>query len=208
MRIDLRRISPVTSIVFAACAAIELTLTAADLGLVEPPRLRQTTYEYAGFWPGLLDDWRPNYPAQPYLMFFTYGFLHGGIVHLGVNMLTLFSLGAAISDRVGEFRYSAIYGASILGGAAGFGLLAPGLVPMVGASGALFGLAGAIIAWEFLDRRRLRVSIAPVWRMVVLLAGLNLVLWWAMDGHLAWETHLGGFLTGLAVAALLDRPEG
>jgi membrane associated rhomboid family serine protease len=82
---------------------------------------------------------------------------------------------------------------------------------MVGASGAIFGLAGA---WTWLlgaDRRRAGQS-APavalrVAGIMVVLALLNWAMWWLQSGLLAWETHLGGYLAGFAVAAALgDRP--
>jgi membrane associated rhomboid family serine protease len=41
---------------------------------------------------------------------------------------------------------------------------------------------------------------------VLFLAGINLVLWWAMAGQLAWEAHLGGFVAGWVLGRLLDRP--
>lgn len=191
----------------ALCTVIEAALSLADAGLIGPSRLRQLAYDYGGFWPGLLNDWKPNYAAQPYAMFFTYGFLHGGPVHLAVNMVTLWSLGRAVLDRVGTRGFAVLYAGAILGGAAGFALLASDLRPMVGASGALFGLAGGILAWAYVDRYTYDEGLWPVGRAVLLLAGLNLVLWWAMGGHLAWETHLGGFLAGWVLALLVDpRP--
>ena len=197
--------SPVTAALLGICTTIELALLAADLGLIGLPRLRATAYEYGGFWPGLLQDWRPNYAAQPALMFVTHGFLHGGPLHLAVNMLTLASLGPLVAERTGEWRYLGLYVTSILGGAAGYAVLAPGLVPMVGASGALFGLAGAIVVAEFVERRALGEPLAPVARMIALLILLNAVLWWAMAGHLAWQAHLGGFLAGAAASLILGR---
>jgi membrane associated rhomboid family serine protease len=141
-------------------------------------------------------------------MFLTYSVFHGGFMHFLVNMITLLSLGAAVSERGGTRRYALIYVASILGGAAVYGLLAPDYSPMVGASGALFGLMGALTAWDALERRALRLTMLPVLRILAVLVAMNLVLWWAMDGHLAWQTHLGGFLAGaLAAAGLGERAE-
>lgn len=200
------RVSPVTVIIASICVSVEAVLLLGDLGVFDEPRLRLLAYEYGGFWPGLLQDWRPNYVGQPQLMFFTYGFLHSGIVHLAVNMVTLVSLGAAVAERVGSLRFAAIYAISILGGAAGFALLSTGLRPMVGASGALFGLAGAVTAWEYLDRRDLGETLTPVLRILAILFILNVVLWWAMNGLLAWQTHLGGFLAGAAAAFVFRGP--
>lgn len=183
---------------------IEGVLSAADLGLVEPARLRRIVYDYGGFWPGILGSWQPNYALQPAVMFLSYGFLHTGPAHLLVNMITLWSLGRAALARVGGWRFCLLYLLSILGGAAGFALLSETVRPMVGASGALFGLAGALLAWNYVDRFAERVSLWPVARVAALLLLLNLVMWGAMGGLLAWQTHLGGFLAGWVAALLLD----
>ena len=110
----------------------------------------------AGSGAGLLDSWRPNYPGQPAAMFASYGFLHGGAFHLLVNMITLVSLGPPVIERVGQWRFAVIYAASLLGGAVGFALLSSAVQPMVGASGALFGLAGVLTGWEYTARRLAR----------------------------------------------------
>ena len=186
------------------CSLLEGALSLADLGLVGQGRIRGLAYEYGGFWPGLLKGWAANYELQPYAMFLTYSFLHGGLTHLVINMITLWSLGNAVIERVGLLGFSMLYGTSVMGGAAGYALLAPGLQPMVGASGALFGLAGGLLAWLYVDRFTFRQGLLPVAQAVALLVVLNLVMWWAMDGLLAWQTHLGGFLTGWLVAMLID----
>jgi membrane associated rhomboid family serine protease len=188
------------------CIVIEAALQLADLGVVPVPRLRLIAYEFGGFWPGLLRDWRPNFTGQPVAMFATYALLHAGALHLVVNMLTLVSLGREVVARAGAARFLAVYGISALGGAMAFGLLASTLRPMVGASGALFGLAGALAAWEWRARRDDGVSTGPVLRFVGLLVVLNVILWWAMRGQLAWETHLGGCLAGAAAALVLREP--
>lgn len=189
------------------CCAVELGLQLADWQIIGTARLRFAAYEYFGFWAGLLQSWTPNYPSQPYLMFLTYGFLHGGFLHLAVNMATLWSLGQAVLNRVGTRGFILLYTASLLGGAAGFALLASTLAPMVGASGALFGLAGGLLAWGYVDRYSLQEALWPVARAAGLLLLLNLVMWWALNGQLAWETHLGGFVTGWVAALLIDpRP--
>jgi membrane associated rhomboid family serine protease len=187
------------------CILVELALTLADFGILGPPRLRNLAYEYAGFWPGLLGRWQANYATQPYLMFVTYAFLHGGFVHLLVNMMTLYSLGNFVGQRVGVRRLAVVYISAVLGGALCFGLLAPNLNPMVGASGGLFGLIGALLAWNYVDLFAANRALWPILRAVLFLILLNVVLWWAMGGHLAWQTHLGGFIAGW-IAALLVAP--
>ena len=193
--------------IIGLCAAIELSLQLADWGLIGTTRLRQTAYEFGGFWPGLLDNWRPNYWGQPFTMFVTYSFLHGGIAHLIFNMVTLWSLAPAVIKRVGARGFVILYGAAIVGGGAGYALLNSGVQPMVGASGALFGLAGGLLAWTYIDRYTAQQGLWPTLQAVVLLIVLNIVLWWTMSGQLAWETHLGGFVAGWLFAILIDpRP--
>ncbi|MHC0055456.1 rhomboid family intramembrane serine protease [Actibacterium sp. D379-3] len=191
------------------CVLPELGLQGADLGLWGSAGWRALAYQNGAFWPGLLGNWRPNYAGQPVLMFLSYGFLHGGLWHLVLNMMTLFSLGVPLVLRLGQVRFLALYLIATLGGAAGFGLLFPGAQPMVGASGALFGLAGALIGRDTADRLAAgqgarQVLGAMGWPMLGLI-GLNLLMYWAMAGRLAWQTHLGGFIAGWAAAALLDR---
>lgn len=191
------------------CCVIELTLIAADYGLIGTPRWRALAYQNGAFWAGLLFNWRPNYPAQPGLMFVTYAFLHGGFGHLAGNMLTLFFLGTIAQDRVGQGGLAVIYAVSAIGGAAAFAIMTNSPQPMVGASGALFGLAGAWQYWEWCDLRLAGRSRWPVWRTVLGLVVLNAVLWVWMDGLLAWETHLGGFITGwLGAVALIRSGKG
>ncbi|OWJ77755.1 rhomboid family intramembrane serine protease (plasmid) [Haematobacter massiliensis] len=199
------RAMPVVLVLFVACLIPELILSGADYGLWGDPGWRLWAWQHGGFWTGLLGNWRPNYAAQPWLMFLTYGFLHGGVIHFGVNMLTLFSLAPPLVERMGQGRFLLLYMASMIGGGLGFALLSQSPQPMVGASGALFGLAGAVMAlsWQYLRARG--ESLRPVIRSLLWLAGLNLVLWWAMSGMLAWETHLGGFVVGWLMGLWLVR---
>lgn len=204
-------ITPVLLVLAAISIAVEVALQGADWSFWGTPQWRSLAYQNGGFWIGLLHNWRPNYYYQPYLMFSTYGFLHGGLAHLSVNMMTLVALGVPIVARIGPARFLLLYGLAAVGGAMGFALLSTSVQPMVGASGALFGLAGAIAAWEYVDRFTAEMRLWPVLRTIVWLIGLNLVLWWAMDGRLAWETHLGGFISGWIFAFIIDprsRPFG
>ncbi|QMU58493.1 MAG: rhomboid family intramembrane serine protease [Boseongicola sp.] len=199
--------SPVILWLIGLYATIELLLVLGGFGVFGVARFRSLAYEFGGFWPGILGEWKANYPFQSWMMFLTYGFLHSGIAHLVVNMITLGSLGPYVIERVGSWKFLIVYIVSIFGGAIGFALLSDTFRPMVGASGALFGLAGAILAWEYIDRFTLREKLTPVLRTVVMLVALNIVLYFAMNRLLAWEAHLGGFLAGWIAAVLVD-PRG
>lgn len=192
----------------AVNVGIELVLAAADAGLVGSPRWRAIAYQNGAFWAGLLHGWRPNYAAQPWLMFLSYSVLHGGLVHLAGNMLILWGLGRTLCLRLGTAGFLAVYILSAAGGALCFGLLSHSPQPMVGASGALFGLAGTWQYWRWSRRRRAGRSLWPVWQAVIGLAVLNAVVWALLGGLLAWQTHLGGFITGWIVAAAIEWRRG
>lgn len=201
------RLPPVIWALLVLCTLPELVLQGADHGLWGNRLWRSMAYGWGGFWPGLFRGWLPNYPDQRWGMFISYGFLHAGVLHLATNMVSLVSLGRPIIARVGQRRFAALYALSQIGGGAGYALLSFSTLPMVGASGALFGLAGAWAAWDYLDRFSAAERLWPVLRLLGFLVALNVVLWWAMRGQLAWQTHLGGFLAGWSAAFLLDpRP--
>lgn len=190
--------------VLVLCCVSEAVLMLGDAGLISTPRLRQSAYEYGGFWPGLLGTWQPNYPLQPYTMFLSYAFLHSGPMHLAFNMIALVSFGRIVTNRVGNSGFALLYLASAVGGGLGFGVLANTVQPMVGASGGLFGLVAGVMAWNYIDRYAAARQLWPVARAASLLILLNLAMWWLMDGIIAWETHLGGFICGWVAALLID----
>lgn len=200
-------IAPVTWFILILCAVPELLLSGADTGLWGNRNWRGDVYEYGAFWAGLLRDWQPHYPSQPWLMFITHGFLHGGLIHLVMNMTVFVSLAKALVEALGQIRFLLLYTVSLLTGALFFALLGAPDAPMVGASGAIFGLVGAYLARDGLRRSRVGATLRPVLDSVIALVLLNIAFWWALGGQLAWEAHLGGFLGGVAFT-LLSRPRG
>lgn len=189
-------------VIVVLCTAVEMLLSAADLGLIGARAWRSQAYENGAFWVGLLRDWQPNYAAQPAIMFVSYAFLHAGIIHLLVNMFTLISLGAVVLNKIGQRAFVFLYAVSAIGGGAGFAALSQEIQPMVGASGALFGMAGALVAWEYSDRKLTHQTLRPVAQFVMFLVAYNFVIFWATGGQLAWQAHLGGFISGLFFALL------
>jgi membrane associated rhomboid family serine protease len=169
---------------------------------------RARLYQYLAFWPGLLGDWRPNYPGQPVAMFLSYGFLHAGLLHLAVNMMTLVSLSRPLLETLGSRRFMWLYLAGIIGGAGGYALLATQPQPMVGASGALFGLAGALL-WERTVEDLRDIGLWLTLRGLAFplsgLVAINVVMYFVFNGHLAWQAHLGGAVIGALTMAWLMR---
>ncbi|HEX9856829.1 MAG TPA: rhomboid family intramembrane serine protease [Paracoccaceae bacterium] len=200
-----RRPAPAVLAIMALCCLIEALLQAGDHGLIGGAHWRPWAYQNGAFWAGLLRDWRPNYTAQPYTMFLSYSVLHGGIWHLLGNMIALLGLGAIVTDRAGQRGFLILWLISVVGGGLAFGLLSASPHPMVGASGALFGLVGAWKAWDWQAARRTGRSRRPIILWLGMLAALNLALWVIVAGLLAWETHLGGFIAGWVWAMGRDR---
>ncbi|TNC75020.1 rhomboid family intramembrane serine protease [Rubellimicrobium roseum] len=184
-----------------ACVLVELVLLGADWRLWGSPVWRGMAYGYGGFWAGLLRDWVPNYPGQRVLMFGTYSLLHAGPGHLMGNVLVIALLGRTVWRRIGSRRLLAVWALAVMAGAGTFGLLSDAPAPMVGASGGVFGLAGAAVALYWEDRRSWR----GLGGVLGALVALNFATWALSDGQMAWETHLGGFLAG-ALALRASQP--
>lgn len=197
----LRDAAPLLAVAFV-CSTIEAALWLADMGWIGSTRWRTAALAYTAFWPGLLHGWVPNYPGQSVAMFFTYSWLHSGPSHLLGNMAVLVWIGLMVVERLGRAGFLLAWTLSALGGAAIFGLLSTSPSPMVGASGALFGLMGVMVALNYRADRNLGRALLMSGGLVV----LNMVTLVLQGGVLAWQTHLGGYLTGLAMIALFgDR---
>ncbi|MCE0761862.1 rhomboid family intramembrane serine protease [Pseudonocardia kujensis] len=137
--------------------------------------------------PGLVatgDWWRP----------LTAGFLHYGPLHLVFNMMALWIIGRELEPVLGRVRFLAVYLVALLGGAAAVMLFSPPASLVAGASGAVFGLMGAL----FVVARRLRVPTGQVVGLVV----VNLVLSVVVPG-ISLVGHLGGLVLGAAATAAL-----
>lgn len=197
---------PPAVLVLALLTALpELVLLGADWGLWGSARWRPLAYQYGAFWAGLLYGWQPNYAAQPVTMFLSYAWLHAGPGHLAGNLLALVWLGPGVVARRGPAGLVLLWLAATLGGGAAFGLLATTPAPMVGTSGALFGLAAAWTVAEVREANGPRAQVIRAFGIILLLVGLNAVTWVLQGGRLAWETHLGGFLAGLALTLAWPR---
>jgi membrane associated rhomboid family serine protease len=151
------------------------------------------------FVPALAEDepWR----------FVTSAFLHstGFILHIGFNMMVLYQIGPSLEAALGRSRYLALYLISAVGGSVGYLLLADPLNPLVwgasvvGASGAVFGLFGALLVVQ----RRLGHESGGLFALVA----VNFALGFVFSG-VAWQGHLGGLVTGAVAGAALVLPRG
>lgn len=132
----------------------------------------------------------PLAQAQPY-RFITSAFLHNGFWHLVLNMYALWLLGRALEPALGWARYLALYFLSAIAGNAAVyavaNLTGGWNVGAVGASGAIFGLFGALMIMY----RKVNANMSGI---LVILA-INLVYGFVMPG-ISWESHVGGLLVG------------
>ena len=120
----------------------------------------------------------------------TAAFLHYGPIHLGLNMLALYFGGTALESVIGRWRFLLIYIASGIAGSAGALLLNPNSIT-VGASGAIFGVFGALFA---LERLRVISSGGQILALIV----INLVFTFAVPG-ISIGGHIGGLICGFVL---------
>jgi membrane associated rhomboid family serine protease len=121
----------------------------------------------------------------------TSAFMHYGIFHLLMNMWALYVVGQPLEQWLGRVRFVLLYGLSALGGSVVVYMFAPPMTLTVGASGAVFGLFGAL----FVVAKRLNYDI----RGIAVLIVLNLVITFTIP-NISWQGHLGGLITGSALA--------
>jgi membrane associated rhomboid family serine protease len=125
----------------------------------------------------------------------TAGFLHDGLFHLFVNMISLYFVGSALEPAIGRVNFLAVYFVSLLAGSFGALWFSPG-IPTLGASGAIFGIFGALI---IVARNRG----IPIWQ-----SGLGYVLVFNLIFSLSVRgisvgDHLGGLVGGLITGWLI-----
>lgn len=193
--------------IIGLCAAVEVILTGADLGLWGTPIWRFIAFVLAAFNPAFLDGVPTAWPGQIWGMFALHPFLHVGPGHMASNMLTLLLL-VHMMPWMSQRRLLAVYGLSAVGGALAFSLLAPPGTTMTGASGAISGLAGVWLSYEatfMLRGQILRVRRKRLAALALLLA-LTVLAHAVYYSDTAWQAHFGGAVTGMALAALSRRP--
>lgn len=136
---------------------------------------------------------------------FTYQFLHGGWVHLGVNMLTLAAFGAPVERLLGVGRFVLFYlSAGIAAGLVHVLIFPNSTDPVVGASGAISGVFGAVLMlMRQIGSLPSLLPVAGVWIALNVFFGLYGGTPGAGGEPVAWAAHIGGFIYGLAVIRFL-----
>ncbi|MFD6816375.1 rhomboid family intramembrane serine protease [Microbacterium sp. NPDC060132] len=165
------------------------------IGLVQLiPGLNQPITQALGFYAPFLYPNLFAVPFEPWRLL-TVLFVHGGFVHLALNMLALWMLGQSLEPMLGRARYLALYLISGLGGSVMVAILAPGSWT-VGASGAIFGLLASLL----IIGRHIGANVTGI---LVILA-INFAFGF-FAGGISWQAHLGGAIVGAIVAFIYTR---
>ncbi|MET0861189.1 MAG: rhomboid family intramembrane serine protease [Microbacterium sp.] len=126
----------------------------------------------------------------------TVALVHGSFWHLALNMLALWMIGRSLEPLLGRARFLTLYLLSTVGGSVAVSLLAPGGW-VVGASGAIFGLFGALIVIG----RHIGANIAGI----AIILGINLAIGFIPGFNVSWQAHVGGLVVGVLVGFIFIR---
>jgi membrane associated rhomboid family serine protease len=171
--------APVTKILIAINGAIYLLGAAQGAGLNNPGGSL-----YAKLW---LDA--PQLHNGGWWRLVTTMFLHASVLHIAFNMFALWFIGRPVEQYLGTARYIGLYFVSGLAGSAGALVQTPGVT--VGASGAIFGILGAMLIIEWQVTGRLAGN-------AMTLIVINLAFSFAIPG-ISWGGHVGGLIGGILV---------
>ena len=163
----------------------------------------------------------PNLSAIDLVPFLTMMFLHGGWLHLIMNMWMLWLFGPAVEDRLGHSRFLLFFlGCGIAAALAQMASDPYSVIPALGASGAIAGVLGCTMALFPLSRVIVVVPILFLPLFFEVHAVVFIGLWFVLqvlqgtisllspsEGGVAWWAHIGGFLAGLLIGPMLHRSE-
>jgi membrane associated rhomboid family serine protease len=136
----------------------------------------------------------PSVASGKWWLLITAGFLHGSIFHLLFNVYILWVIGSQLESIVGNIKFLIIYFVSLVGGSLASYWFSPFGSYSIGASGAIFGLMGAIVV---VGRKR-NLDISQITTLVV----INVVIGFVLSG-IDWRAHLGGLAAGAFIAWVL-----
>lgn len=130
--------------------------------------------------------------------FITSAFMHVEPQHIALNMISLWFLGPMVEHLLGRARFIAVYAVSLITGSIAVALLSNAHTPTLGASGAIFGLLGALL---ILSRRS-----PQMFQQMMMWLVINLVFTFVAPG-ISWQGHIGGLIGGAAITAILTSDQ-
>ncbi|QIK74901.1 rhomboid family intramembrane serine protease [Nocardioides piscis] len=139
--------------------------------------------------------WLPGVSDGAFWQLLTSAFTHVDLWHIGFNMVALWVLGPQLEMAIGRARFLALYLLSALAGSTVVYWLAAENGATLGASGATFGLMGALLI--------IAHKVGGDVRQILTWLGINVVITVLGSQFISWQAHLGGLLGGMAIAAVL-----
>jgi membrane associated rhomboid family serine protease len=147
---------------------------------------------------GELVLWSPGVAQGDLYRLLSSAFLHYGITHLLFNMWALYVIGPPLEMWLGRLRFTGLYVLSALGGSVLVYLLSSLTASTAGASGAVFGLFGA----SFVVGKRMNLDVRWVVGLIAINLAFTFVIPLISSQNISWQGHIGGLVTGAAVAAV------
>jgi len=156
----------------------------------------------------------------------SYSFLHGSVLHVGVNMIWLLAFGSPVAARIGPWRTAGFWVLTAVAAALTHLAVFPdSMQPLVGASGSISGMMAASARYGFAPARDARSSafsgpllsvrqtltrrstlvFVGAWFILNVISGLATLVP-GEDAPIAWQAHIGGFVVGFFAIAVFDRP--
>jgi len=172
---------------------------------------RSVAFLFLAFFPlDFSTPYKELFFGQNLVMFFSYSFLHGNFFHMIINVAIFFALGKQIEEQLGAINLIFIFLSTSIAGAAAYQILSSGSsVPMVGASGGVFGFFGFIKGKELIYRIRHNLTILPFLNLIFGLIILHIILVLLyptiIPFQIGWQGHLGGFVFGLILASMIRK---
>lgn len=185
---------PVTLVIALAYATIAILTSSIGLGFAESDKL----FAWGSLAP-------MDAPAQPWRLL-GHAFVHVNLVHLIFNLSFLLNIGPALERSMGSLKFLLLYVVAAIGGGIAVCLLYPVPQPVAGGSGALFGMMGALVAWNMHSGRHLFAFLefeGPRRLMGMIIA--NLVIGFLIP-FVSNTGHIGGLAAGFVVTFLFLTP--
>ncbi len=195
---------------FVTISIVALNIFVFVLQVMSTKDSQEIVYAYGAI-PHNIISFKSSQPISPVLTIFTAMFMHGGLLHLGGNMLYFWIFGNNIEDRLGHLRFIFFYLFCGVVSAYSYALSSPtSTLPMIGASGAISGVLGAYLLL-FPSAKVHTIVFFGFFIQVVKIPALIVLGFWAIiqlasglftqgmqsQGGVAWFAHVGGFLAGL-----------
>jgi membrane associated rhomboid family serine protease len=207
--------NPTSTFPYITIAFIVMNIVVFLVQLTSASDPRDLVYSFGAI-PHFLLTFSTTQPINPLGTVFTSMFMHGGMLHIGTNMLFLWIFGNNIEDQLGHIKFIIFYLLCGVLAAYSHALSGPSsMIPMIGASGAVSGVLGAylllfpkarvhtlIFLGFFIQIVRLpAVFVIGFWILIQFINGL-VSKGAASNGGVAWFAHIGGFIAGMILIRL------